>query len=79
MRNIRLHDPIARICAVTGATVALIYVISALSARDVDVERLAPSTPRKSIELNKRNDGIIQSGPGDPVLGKTYRAGAFER
>lgn len=79
MRKFGPHGPMIRVCAVAGATIALLYAIAVLSARDIDVERLAPSTPRKSIELNKRNNGIIHSGPGEPALGKTYRAGAYER
>lgn len=68
-----------RICAVSGVTVLLLYAIALVSGKNVDVEQLSPSTPRKAIEINKRNDGIVHSGPGEPVTGRQYRAGVGDR
>ena len=73
------RDPAVRICAVSGLTVLLLYAIALLSGNEVDVEALSPSTPRKAIEMNKRNDGVVHSGPGEPVSGRMYRAGVGDR
>ena len=78
---IRLHfrDPAVRVCAVSFFTLSLLYLISFFSEREVDVATASPSTPRKSLEINKRNDGIVHSGPGEPVSGRRYRAGVGDR
>ena len=78
---IRLHfrDPAVRVCTVSFFTLSLLYLISFFSAREVDVATASPSTPRKSLEMNKRNDGIVHSGPGEPVSGRLYRAGVGDR
>ena len=78
---LRFHfrDPAVRVCTVSFLTVALLYVIALFSTGEVDVATAAPSTPRKSLEINKRNDGIVHSGPGEPVSGRLYRAGVGDR
>jgi hypothetical protein len=73
------RDPAVRVCTVSGVTVLLLYAIALVSGNNVDVEQLSPSAPRKAIEINKRNDGIIHSGPGEPVTGRQYRAGFGDR
>ena len=77
----RLHfrDPAVRICTVSAVTVAVLYAIAAFSKNEIDVATASPSTPRKSLEINKRNDGIVHSGPGEPVSGRLYRAGVGDR
>jgi hypothetical protein len=79
LRKPDFRDPAVRICAVSGITVLLLYAIALVSGKNVDVEQLSPSTPRKAIEINKRNDGIVHSGPGEPVTGRQYRAGVGDR
>jgi hypothetical protein len=56
---LRLHfrDPAVRICTVSAVTVAVLYAIAAFSKNEIDVATASPSTPRKSLEINKRNDG----------------------
>jgi hypothetical protein len=78
---LRLHfrDPAVRICTVSAVTVAVLYAIAAFSKNEIDVATASPSTPRKSLEINKRNDGIVHSGPGEPVSGRLYRAGVGDR
>lgn len=75
IRKPDFSDPAVRVCTVSAATVLLLYLIAIFSANDVDVEKMAPSTPRKAIELNKRNEGVVHSGPGEPLSGRLYRAG----
>ena len=65
-------------CIVGALTGVLLYTISAITDR-INVSKLAPSTPRSSIAINSRNDGIIHSGPGEPVNGRLYRAGVGDR
>lgn len=79
IRKPDFSDPAVRICTVSGATVLLLYLIAILSAREVDVEKMSPSTPRKAIELNKRNEGVVHSGPGEPLSGRLYRAGVGDQ
>lgn len=74
-----LRDPAVRICTVSFITVTLLYAISLFSRNEIDVATASPSTPRKSLEINKRNDGIVHSGPGEPVSGRLFRAGVRER
>lgn len=78
---LRLHfrDPAVRVCTVSFLTVMLLYVISVFSKDEIDVAVASPSTPRRSLEINKRNDGIIHSGPGEPVSGRLFRAGVGDR
>jgi hypothetical protein len=78
---LRLHfrDPAVRICTVSFITVALLYAISLVSGNEIDVATVSPSTPRRSLEINKRNEGIVHSGPGEPVSGRTFRAGVRDR
>lgn len=75
----RFQDPAVRVCTVSFVTVALLYAISLVSGNKVDVATMSPSTPRKSLEINKRNDGIVHSGPGEPVSGRLFRAGVGDR
>lgn len=81
--TIRGHQPLgigAKAVLVATATVVLLWGISAIAAQfQVDVAALSPSTPTKAIELNKRNDGVVHSGPGLPLLGKLYRPGITDR
>jgi hypothetical protein len=65
-------------CLVGLATGVLLYGIAAVTER-INVGILAPSTPRSSLAINARNDGIIHSGPGEPVNGRLYRAGVGDR
>jgi hypothetical protein len=65
-------------CMVGLVTGVLLYGISVVSER-VDAGKLAPSTPRSSLAINDRNDGIIHAGPGEPVNGRIHRARAGER
>jgi len=65
-------------CIVGAMAGILLYAISVLSER-IDVSKLAPSTPRSSLAINDRNEGIIHSGPGEPVNGRLYRAGVGDR
>jgi hypothetical protein len=79
--RIRLHfrEPAVRVCTVSFVTLTLLYLVALFSGREVDVATASPSTPRKSLEMNKRNDGIVHSGPGEPVSGRLYRAGVGDR
>lgn len=81
--TLRGHQPLsisAKTVLVTTATVVLLWGISAIAAQyQVDVAALSPSTPTKAIELNKRNEGVVHSGPGLPILGKLYRPGITDR
>jgi hypothetical protein len=79
LRKPDFRDPAVRVCTVSGLTVLLLYAIALLSANDVDVEHISPSTPRKAIELNKRNEGVVHSGPGEPVSGRQFRPGVGDR
>ena len=79
---LKLHfrDPAVRVCTVSFLTVAILYAISLVSGRNqVDVSVAAPSTPRKSLGINKRNEGIVHSGPGEPLSGRQFRAGVGDR
>ncbi len=75
IRKPDFSDPAVRVCTVSGVTVLLLYLIAIFSASEVDVEKMSPSTPRKAIEMNKRNEGVVHSGPGEPLSGRMYRAG----
>jgi hypothetical protein len=77
--KIHFRDPAVRVCTVSFITMALLYAISFVSGNEVDVAVASPSTPRKSLEINKRNDGIVHSGPGEPVSGRMFRAGVGDR
>jgi hypothetical protein len=74
-----LRDPAVRVCTVSFVTVMLLYAISLVSGNEVDVATASPSTPRKSLEMNKRNEGLVHSGPGEPVSGRLFRAGVGDR
>ena len=78
---LKLHfrDPAVRVCAASFVTVAILYAISLVFGNEVDVSAASPSTPRKSLEINKRNEGIVHSGPGEPVSGRLFRAGVGDR
>jgi hypothetical protein len=78
---LRLHfrDPAVRVCTVSFVTLSLLYLIAAFSSHEIDVATASPSTPRKSLEMNKRNEGLIHSGPGEPVSGRLFRAGVGDR
>lgn len=65
-------------CLVGAITGILLYAASFVSDR-VDAKKLAPSTPRSSTAINARNDGVVHSGPGEPVNGRLYRAGVGDR
>ncbi|HEX2113859.1 MAG TPA: hypothetical protein VHM01_05595 [Alphaproteobacteria bacterium] len=75
----RFRDPAVRVCTVSIITVAILYAISLVSGNQVDVSVASPSTSRKSLEINKRNEGIVHSGPGEPVSGRLFRAGVGDR
>jgi hypothetical protein len=77
--HIHSRDPAVRVCTASLVTVALLYAIAIVSGNEVDVASVSPSTPRKSLEINKRNDGIVHSGPGEPVSGRLFRAGVGHR
>lgn len=77
--HIHCRDPAVRVCTASLATVALLYAIAMISGNEVDVASMSPSTPRRSLEINKRNDGIVHSGPGEPVSGRRFRAGVGDR
>ena len=77
--HIHFRDPAVRVCTVSFITVALLYTIAVLRSSEVDVATASPSTPRRSLEINKRNDGIVHSGPGEPVSGRLFRAGVGDR
>jgi hypothetical protein len=65
-------------CIVGAITGILLYTISLISER-VDAKKLAPSTPRSSIAINARNEGVVHSGPGEPATGRLFRAGVGDR
>lgn len=65
-------------CLVGAITGILLYAASIISDR-VDVKKLAPSTPRSSVAITARNEGVVHSGPGEPVNGRIYRAGVGDR
>jgi hypothetical protein len=77
--KVHFRDPAVRVCTISFITVALLYVISLVSGNQIDVSVASPSTPRKSLEINKRNEGIVHSGPGEPVSGRMFRAGVGDR
>ena len=87
MRNAGLNSLLAlalrrdlkiQACIVGATTVVLLYAIALVTDR-VDASKLSPSTPRSSLAINDRNDGIIHSGPGEPVSGRVFRAGVGDR
>jgi hypothetical protein len=72
-RHLRLQA-----CLLGVLTGVLLYTISVVSER-IDAKKLAPSTPRSSIAINARNEGVVHAGPGEPVSGRLYRAGVGDR
>jgi hypothetical protein len=73
-----LRNPRVQACLVGLVTGVLLYAVSIIGER-VNAAKLAPSTPRSSLAINDRNDGVIHSGPGEPVSGRLYRAGVRDR
>jgi hypothetical protein len=76
MQRLQLRNPKIQACVAGATTVFLLYAISLITAQQYDVSVLSPSTPRRALALNDRNEFVIHSGPGEPLIGRLYRASA---